>query len=272
MEKILKCFIDVSAFLSSRLSGSLSYYFFTRPRKGKFHDIQSLPAVLRDAKRINLHVEKKYIQVYQWGSGSQKVLLVHGWESNAARWSPLLSSLDLSHYTIYALDAPGSGLSSGNRLNTLEYAKSIKSCIKNFEPNMLIAHSLGGFCTLAALQKYRYESIQKVVLLAPLNDFEIIMKNYQAMLGFSDLGYTHFEKKVERMLDGSLKTYKSHEFVKGLQIPLLLIHDENDEVVPIQDSYSIKKYAVNAKMEVIKGTNHSLQNEEVYQKIKLFLD
>ncbi|HMP30996.1 MAG TPA: alpha/beta hydrolase, partial [Saprospiraceae bacterium] len=76
--------------------------------------------------RSSLLVGGEKVQVYQWGSGEQKVLLLHGWASSSFWWRHHIKTLTEAGFKVYALDAPGNGLSEGRRLTIMLYAAAVK--------------------------------------------------------------------------------------------------------------------------------------------------
>ena len=88
--------------------------------------------------------EDKTIQTYIWKGNDTVLFLIHGWESNSARWKKALPYILKSRYTVVAIDAPAHGLSSGKDFNAHKYTEFIHHVAKMYNPNILIGHSIGG--------------------------------------------------------------------------------------------------------------------------------
>ncbi len=79
------------------------------------------------------------------GRGNEnKILLVHGWESNASRWELMIPELRKSGSTVIALDGPAQGLSSGTEFNIPQYARYVDTLIQKFQPQYIIWTFHGG--------------------------------------------------------------------------------------------------------------------------------
>lgn len=80
----------------------------------------------------------------------------------------------------------------------------------------------------------------------------------------------HFEKKYGE----AMENYSSHIAAKEVKIPILIIHDKNDDDVPVKSAYNIDIYLKNSELMITEGLGHRkiLGNEAVINKIKNFLE
>jgi len=107
-------------------------------------------------------------QVY--GAHAPDILLIHGWASSKRMWGSIIQNFGhLGRF--WALDLAGFGQSPPitTPLNIADHVQSVIAFCDNhrLQPQMIIAHSMGGLITLKLLRK-RPDLAQQVVLIAPV--------------------------------------------------------------------------------------------------------
>ena len=230
-----------------------------------------LPPFLAEAEKEIFDKDGQAIQTYIWRGNEKIIFLLHGWESNTARWKKLIPHLLETGPTIIAIDAPAHGLSEGKEFNVIRYAASINIVAKKYSPNYIIGHSIGGKASLYYQATYNNPTVEKMVLLGAPSDYAIIFKNYVGLLRLSSrmeqlihqLYWDRFQIKVAEF---SAQYYAQSITAKGL-----LLHDLDDKVVLHDESQKINHYWKASVLETTQGLGHSLQNKIVYKKIVDFL-
>ena len=84
----LRSYLNTVALFSELKAGQLTAEIIFKPRKGRLTDENR--QILSEATWETLALNDVKIQTYRWEGGKETVLLVHGWESNAARWTVLV--------------------------------------------------------------------------------------------------------------------------------------------------------------------------------------
>jgi pimeloyl-ACP methyl ester carboxylesterase len=143
LAKTLGIYINFLSFVYPKKAMKLAYRFFSEPRDGKLKT-QLIPNILKGASQEFLTFDVHRFSVYVWKGNETKILLVHGWESNSARWETFFPYLLKSGSTIIALDGPAHGLSNGKEFSVPIYAQFLNVVVQKFNPNYLIGHSIGG--------------------------------------------------------------------------------------------------------------------------------
>ena len=92
---------------------------------------------------VRSRVRGKRVATYEWGSGPRTVLLVHGWQSRASAFAPLVRELRDAGRRIVAFDAPGNGLSGGRSTDVRDYAAIIAELEPRDGFDAIVAHSFG---------------------------------------------------------------------------------------------------------------------------------
>ena len=268
--KSIGLYINFLSFVSPDKATQLAYSLFSEPRDGRLTKAK-LPKILRETESRTFKHNNEYFQTYTWKGNDTVILLVHGWESNASRWKKMLPYLKESGSTIIAIDGPAHGLSSGKEFNIPQYATFIDIVVKEFKPQYLIGHSLGGKTCLYYQSKYQNDSIEKMVILGAPSDFKIILNNYIKMLslnstiskGLETHYLDHFKLQLEHF---SGKTFASKIKTKGL-----IAHDTEDTVVLFEEGKKIASTWKDSIFIETNGLGHSLHGDELYKKVSEFL-
>jgi pimeloyl-ACP methyl ester carboxylesterase len=263
-------YINLLCLFAPKKATLLAFSLFSHPRKGKLTTTQ-LPPFLAEAEKEIFDKDGQAIQTYIWRGNEKIIFLLHGWESNTARWKKLIPYLLETGHTIIAIDAPAHGLSEGKEFNVIRYAASINIVAKKYSPNYIIGHSIGGKASLYFQATYNNPTVEKMVLLGAPSDYAIIFKNYVGLLRLSSrmeqLIHQHYWDRFQiKVAEFSAQYYAQSITAKGL-----LLHDLDDTVVLHDESQKINHYWKASVLETTQGLGHSLQNKIVYKKIVDFL-
>ena len=221
-----------------------------------------------DTSTFSLHNES--YAAYHWPNKGPKVLLLHGWESNASRWRPVIKKLQKKHFDIYAIDAPGHGHTTGDQFTPIKYAEAANVIIQNQKIDYLVGHSAGAYAALYYLSEYD-SSISKVVALAPTYDMVDILKGMQKALSLNTKAYNALYNSFQKTYDLKPEDFSSESFVQKISIPGLLVHDTEDDILPVTGSDKITKVWKNHVYKKTSGYGHRLRNTEVDNWIVEFL-
>jgi pimeloyl-ACP methyl ester carboxylesterase len=239
-------------------------------RQGKL-DATNLPPFLAEAEKETFEKNGQNFQTYIWKGDEKIIFLIHGWESNTARWKKLIPHLLETGHTIIAIDAPAHGLSEGKEFNVFQYASYIDIVSKKYAPKYIIGHSIGGKTSLYYQATYQNPNIEKMVLLGAPADFKVIFENYIKLLSLNSrmvqLLHQHywdyFQIKVEQ--------FSAQHFTPNITAKGFIIHDVEDKIVLYKEGEKITNHWKASVLETTKGLGHSLQNKDVYKKIVDFL-
>lgn len=267
--KSVGLFINSWVFFNKRKAANWAYQLFSNPRKGRLQDYTPF---LLESERQTLQSKGDYIQTYFWKQKKvETVLLIHGWESNSGRWQEMVEFLTERNFNVVSLDAPGQGMSSGKELNPIHYSRFLSEVCKTYEPDYLIGHSLGGMSVFYFMSQYDFPFIKKIVGLGSPNKFSRITKNYKNLLSLSESAFTNYLNVFKTRFDIDIPTFSSEEFIPSIRVPILLMHDHQDQIVPYSDAEEI--IAKNKHVHFISTENlgHSMYHPDVYQTVYAFL-
>lgn len=253
------------------LTGKLLLDLFCKPNTGKTFTNKE-KAFLAKADWVTLLLNNKKIQCYTWGQGERKILLAHGFNSNASRWRLLVNLLKAENYQIIALDIPAHGNSEWKRVNGILYAKVVEVVINHFKPQFIVGHSFAGFAFAYYFSKMNPLPIEKMVLMGVPNDLSEIVDIFFQTMGANkkvqSAYYTAFQKKFGY----EANYFTLSKLLKEVSHPSLIIHDKNDEVASFAGAKILHQNMDNSSFFPTENLGHSLQGRVVYKKILAFLE
>lgn len=238
-------------------------------------------------KDVNLYYK-------DWGTG-QPIVFSHGWPLTADAFEDQMMFLSEKGYRCIAHDRRGHGRSSqpwnGNDMDT--YADDLAKLIEtlNLKDVILIGHSTGGGEITRYMGKHGTKRVSKAILIGavppcmlkglPIEKFDEIRQGVHKDRSqfFKDLPTPFYGKNyltdglrdsfwLQGMQGGlkglydCIKAFSETNFtedLKKINVPTLIIHGDEDQIVPIKDSALISsKLIKNAKLKVYKGAPHGL--------------
>jgi pimeloyl-ACP methyl ester carboxylesterase len=270
LPKAIGAYLGTLSYIAPTKSGDLALKIFGTPRKGKIRIKEQ--TYLQNFETGTLRYNELDIRYYKKGNGTCKVLFLHGWESNTARWRHLFTYLEKSDITIYAIDGPAHGGSGGTEFDSLQYAEFINVACTAFMPNVLIGHSIGAGSIAYCMSNIKHHAVDKIILMASPDTFSEIMESYITIIGLNQSGQKALHNAIVRKYHIEPKNYCVSDYVKNIQCAGLVIHDTEDDISPLKNGQRIAKNFKQAQLLITDGYGHSLQNEHVFAAIKTFLD
>jgi len=266
LAKSIGLFINLLSYWNPNLATKWAYKFFSEPRVGK-NSIKNYPQELQNVPYEMLDFHEHQFPLFRWEGSATKVLLVHGWESNAARWTPFLPFLQKLDFTILALEAPAHGWSSGTEFNVPLYASFIQVVMEQHQPQFIIGHSIGGAACLYHRYLHPNPLVEKMIVLGAPSDLKVLISNYQKLLGLNSKVVQLLEQYFQNRFGFSFDTFSGAAFASKFNISGLLAHDEDDDVVAFAEGQKIAKNWKNAVWVTTKGLGHSMHNDDLYAQI-----
>ena len=268
--RMIGSYLNTVAIVSPSRAAVLGFQLFCRPFRSKITLKQQ--QFFNSSDRSELTHGDDKIQIYRWGRGDKKVLFLHGWQSHTYRWKPYIEALNQDEFTIYSLDAPGHGLSTGKFLSVPVYSELIETFIRNSGPfHSVIGHSLGGFSLLYAIHKYPLLPVNQLILLAPPGEASDFISVFQKSLGLSSRALTlvldHFKARYEV----GPEYFSTTRFVKSLNMTGLIIHDEDDVEAPHHYSVPLHQGWDRSRLITTKGFGHNLRSPKVVKSVVEFI-
>ncbi len=270
LTKTVGLWLNFLAVVAPQKAKNLSYKLFSEPRDGKLNP-DALFEVLQNVPLEYVNLDEHQFPVYHWENSGATVLLVHGWESNSARWEKMLPFLFEKNYNIIAVDAPGHGLASGKEFNIPLYSKFLNAVSKKYSPSAIVGHSLGGATAVYFMKHYWHPSIRKMVLLGAPSDLEVLLSNYGKLLSLKKQTLRLLDKYYVEHFNLHPKDFSGKLFATEIDAETLIVHDVNDETVLLAESEKHSQAFKNSSFITTNNLGHSLHDESLYKKVIEFL-
>lgn len=200
------------------------------------------------------------VDTYEWGEGTRVVVLAHGWDGRAAQFSRLVREFVVEGYRVVSFDAPAHGSSAGRRtylVDWLDVFTVLQQRHGRFEA--MIGHSFGGLATLVGAAGGT--DAARIVTIAAPADADLLLRQFQGMLGYSDaVSAAMRERFASRYFPGERDPFAWLSTVRRplpAAVPLLVVHDEGDRVVPFGESARIATANPGARLLATTGLGHN---------------
>lgn len=239
-------------------------------KKIRTHELETL----EKAEKEVLSIQNNNIQLYKWGNGENKILLVHGWEGQAGNFSDIIEKLLVENFTIYSFDGPGHGNSSGGKNIMFEYLDTVDKVITKLDIKNIVSHSFGSVVTTFALSQIPNHKIEKYVLLTTPHTFRNYVLNISGKIGISNRAINIFLKKIEKERNEKIDELDVCKYVQKANVEkAIIIHDINDRIIPISEAKEVAKKWKKAELVEITNTGHfkMLRTPEIAEKIIEFI-
>jgi pimeloyl-ACP methyl ester carboxylesterase len=201
------------------------------------------------------------------------IVMSHGFTGDKTEWGyfdRVAEELNNAGYNVLAFDFAGSGESDDESLRIDNQVDDLSVAVEYLESQDvdrigLFGHSQGG---LVSLRNYD-ESIEAMVLTSPVTD---------SMVDYGETRLTE-EQKTELEENGQWIVYREKgprtqiivdeeiieqkesinqdELLADVKCPILIIHGDEDEIVPLEASKKANQKMESSDLEVIEGLDHS---------------
>jgi pimeloyl-ACP methyl ester carboxylesterase len=256
--KIPKAILITGKFLSlisSKWTTLFAAKLFTTPIKHRIPKREMEMDAKTKQELVLIPTINKKIMVYHLGESPKKILLVHGWSGRGTQLVKIADAFLNASYATISFDAPAHGKSPGKTTLMVEFIAAILHLEKQFGPfEAAIGHSLGGMSLLNAMRQGL--PLRHLVIIGSGDIIKDIMDDFTAKLQLnpkvSERMRIHFEKKFEQTMD----SFSAYLAARTIDIPVLVIHDNDDDEVPVKCSIHIHKNLQNGELMITKGLGH----------------
>jgi len=272
--------INVLALLSPKLAGNIAVRLFIRPRRIPVRPLAQEYLDRAEQLRVSMH----NLVGYRWlakGKTKYRVLLIHGWESHAGRWVPLVQQLRKKGAEVIAFDGPAAGKSGGKETPFNHYIDCIQQVEREYGRfDAVVGHSLGGGVAVQLCHRLsQNDRPKKAVIMAAFDESNHVFDRYHKMLLLSDGVRKAFDRHIIEMVNRdtdqplTIQDFSNSASAKTLDhVEALVVHSIDDAVSPYQEGLAILEAWPGAKLASFKTEGHRLQGKEVLKAIVSFLD
>ncbi len=268
--RILRLAIRLLAPISPRLAGRWAYRLWFRTRR--YLEPAREQAWRETAQMLVVEHRGRPLAVYAWGAGPV-VLLLHGWNGRGTQLGAFMPALVAAGFRVVAIDAPGHGRSPGHETNIPEINAAIQAVTRVCGPlAAVIGHSFGVVCALYAVREGL--EVKRIVAIAPPAEMRELARRFCAALGLSSTAQADFYGRLEARFGADLwDRFSPTALARQVDLPGLVIHDEDDSDVPWQDGEAVARAWPGAQFVRTTGLGHRriLRDPEVIARATAFI-
>ena len=258
--------------ISSKLTVLFAAKLFTTPIKHKIPKREYLMDQNSTQNTVFIPSIQKEIVLYHYGNSTKKVLLVHGWSGRGTQLVKIADEMLKLGYMTLSFDAPAHGKSKGNSSIMTEFIASILEIDKQYGPfEFAIGHSLGGMSVLNAIKQNL--QVKKAVIIGSGDIIQDIIDDFIGKLKLKPEYGVKLKDHFEAKFGGKMNDYSAYKAAEKTEIPVLIVHDKDDDDVSVKAAYHIQKHLKNSEIMITEGLGHRkiLGDDNVIQKIIEFV-
>ncbi|MFF4383684.1 alpha/beta hydrolase [Kitasatospora sp. NPDC001547] len=256
---LIRTTLNPTARIAPGLAGRAAFELFRHPlRRSRVRGSER--EVHERAVTERLSVGGKPVVGYRWGSGERPVLLLHGWRSRASRFAPYVPRLRALGLSAVAFDAPGHGDSGGRTTSVPEYRELALRLQDRYGPfEGVVAHSLGGCAAFGALADGLRAG--RLAAVSGVSRVGFFPAAFCAGLGLNADVERALRARIEQELfggdAGGWERYDAARQVDAVGGTVLVVHDEDDTVVPLSEAHRLRRaYGERLDLVVTRGLGH----------------
>ena len=138
----------------------------------------------------------------------------------------------------------------------------------------LMGSSFGGFASLIAASQM--PRLTLLALKSPVSDYlglliardqNIDIRRWKKTGSIPVMGSDGQSLKLNYSFYRDAKTIKSDEAIKQIKVPTLIVHGDNDQTVPLQQSIKCQHLIEDCRLEIIEGADHTYTQPRHFEKM-----
>jgi len=267
MKTIVRIYFTVLSRIAPRIAAKMAFNLFQRPLNKKLRPKEE--AFFKKTSNFKIKFSLEDITYYETGSNTGKlIILVHGWESNAASMSAIATKLANTGHRVISFNLPAHGFSLLKKTNLKACKEALTTVINHINPKekfSIVAHSFGSAVTAYALSKTSYP-IDKLVFLTTPNKIIDVFTEFGSLIGLTLKAQTAMNNMASKLLNEPLETMTVERLASMIHYTnITIIHDKYDKVIHINKSRRVQSQLANCDLIELerKGHYRMLWDEEV---------
>jgi len=268
--RIVGSYYNMLGLVARETATRKAFNLFSTPKAGRLTPMDKQFLTTAEAQGY-VGSNSGQVKTYEWNKkGKETVLLLHGWESNAARWENLIRQFYEKDYHVVAIDAPAHGESEGTHFNMLLYGDYIDAAHRTFKPDFTAGHSVGGGSLTYYLANYDGPRPRRIALLGVPSELEQMLQYYARIIGLRSRNVELLRAYITKHTGRAIRYFSVAKFCKKIKLPTLIVHDTDDDIAYFEDSQAYHHILSNSELVLTKGLGHSMQGAQVYDSIQRF--
>lgn len=275
MKKLLPKFIGLYyyllGFIAKEKATRKAFLLFATPQLGRLTESDKVFLSSSENQQY-LKTPAGKVKAYEWNKGGTKtILLLHGWESNSARWQNLIKLLLEENCHVVTIDAPAHGDSDGEQFNMMLYGEFINAAHQYFKPDYTIGHSVGGGSLTYYLSHFDSPKPKGIALLGVPSELEQMLQIYVRIVGLKNRTLEAMRQYIREHTGRAIRYFSVEKFCEKINLPTLIVHDSEDDIATLEDSQKYHRILPGSQLVLTSGLGHSMQGYEVYERVLQFV-
>lgn len=280
--QLIRLYFSIVGAISPRIAAKKAHEMMETPRLSPLKAREK--TVLEMARWVAYEFRGEHIQGYHWGEdsrndssrndSSRKVVLIHGWEGHAGHFGHIIPMLIENDCTIVAVDAPSHGESAQQPTSMFDFRAFVAGFLRQQQPDIVITHSFGSVAAITALEENQALEIDKLVMITSPDRFADRIHQVSNMLNLSPRVEQRLIHKIEDESGYVVDELNVSDYAPRTNVgAALIVHGQNDQIVPMEWSQRIVDKWDKASLVEIADTGHYriLWREETRRTIAEFL-
>ncbi|WP_400997677.1 alpha/beta fold hydrolase [Agromyces sp. GXQ0307] len=218
-------------------------------------------AVHESARRATIRVRGRDLATYEWGSGPDTILLVHGWRGRASQFAPIVRELRAEGFRLLAFEAPANGASPGRRTDIHDWLGAIEALqAREGRFHTIIGHSFGAMAARAALS----DGIAAggLIAIAGPSRARYLIDAFARRVGVhprtADALAARFARHILPELADPWPRFDGAVNPLPDRMPLLVVHDRSDREVPASEGIRLHDaHGARSRLVLTDGAGHN---------------
>ncbi|RYZ21867.1 MAG: alpha/beta fold hydrolase [Chitinophagaceae bacterium] len=259
--------------LSPKAAAASAFRLFTTPQH---RNTKEITGIFLQAEQLDFDFREFRIRGYRWGAGAARTaLILHGFESSIVNFGQYVQPLLDRGFCVLGFDAPAHGRSNGEQMNVQIYMQFIEAIRDRFGPvTRFMGHSLGGLSLCLALEEQGGYEGARAVLIAPATETRTAIDYYFRFLRLPASMRPAFDALITERSGHPPEWFSVARVLPALQLPILWIHDQDDDLTPLSDAEPVRRQALpHVHFYITKGLGHRriYRDPNVVERVVNFL-
>lgn len=227
------------------------------------------------AHKFKVKVNGVKHSAYFWGQGPE-IVFVHGWSGRGLQFFKFIQPLTDLGYKVVVFDVAGHGTSKSTPtglVSMLDFTAALEQVLQHCSnPVAVVGHSLGAAASFLGIKR-GFPITTFISIGAPVIGSHIL-NSFGEKLNASTKTVNKMVSNLQKSIPFTFEELTvEHTAYAAENIPVLIVHDENDKEVSIENARRLKQLLPLASLHITEklGHNRILKNDEVVNRIVKFI-
>jgi pimeloyl-ACP methyl ester carboxylesterase len=291
--RVIRPLVRLGSFIAPRTAGRAAFKLFCTPPARPAPESRAGKAVAKARSRMDAAIKQAVpypcgtVSTYLFepepglqdgGGPAPTVILLHGWNSEAAFMAAFVAPLLAQGFRVVAYDMPAHGGSTGAELTIPLGVAALAAVARVFAPvHAIVSHSFGGAIALAGLARsvpgQPRVTANRLALIGAPSSMTVLTRNFGATIGLGRRGQQALERRIHSVAGTPVEVFEGREQLAALGLPTLVIHDRQDREVPFLHGQALAAAGPFVTLQETDGLGHRriLQGRAVVESVTRFV-